>query len=254
MRALRSSRNLTDLIRHSISLYAGLEAETGQATGWINKGLLSITTTEDRLVHIRRQEALAHLFGVRARSIPTGEAKERWPLTHAEDVIGVVWSPDDGRVGPSDLCAALAKVASARDARLCEDTAVTGILTDGGRITGVETGRGVVRRDAVALCAGLWSRKVASMANVEVPVWPCEHFYLLTKPIDVIEGNLPTLSDHDGHLYIRDDSGGLLIGCFEPMGKAIDPDRLVEDFAFRLLPNISQTASFSTIFSIPGLR
>ena len=74
------------------------------------------------------------------------------------------------------------------------------------------------------------------MAGAEVPVWPCEHFYLLTRPIDGIEGNLPTLSDHDGHLYIRDDSGGLLIGCFEPMGKAIDPGRLGGDFAFRLLP------------------
>ena len=39
-----------------------------------------------------------------------------------------------------------------------------------------------------------------------------------------------------GHLYIRDDSGGLLIGCFEPRGKPIDPDRLGEDFAFQLLP------------------
>ena len=74
------------------------------------------------------------------------------------------------------------------------------------------------------------------MAGAEVPVWPCEHFYLLTRPIDGIEGNLPTLSDHDGHLYIRDDSGGLLIGCFEPIGKAIDPGRLGGDFAFRLLP------------------
>ena len=236
VRALRSSRNLTDLIRYSISLYAGLEEETGQATGWIGKGSLSVATTEDRLVHIRRQEALAHLFGVRARSIPTGEAKERWPLMRAEDVIGAVWSPDDGRVGPSDLCAALVKGARARGARIYEDTGVTGILTGGGRITGVETDRGAVRCDAIALCAGLWSRKVASMAGAEVPVWPCEHFYLLTQPIDGIEGNLPTLSDHDGHLYVRDDSGGLLIGCFEPIGKAIDPERLGEDFAFRLLP------------------
>ena len=236
VRALRSSRNLTDLIRYSISLYAGLEEETGQATGWIGKGSLSIATTEDRLVHIRRQEALAHLFGVRARSIPAGEAKERWPLMHAEDVIGAVWSPDDGRVGPSDLCAALVKGARARGARIHEDTGVTGILTGGGRITGVETDRGAVRCDAIALCAGLWSRKVASMAGAEVPVWPCEHFYLLTQPIDGVEGHLPTLSDHDGHLYVRDDSGGLLVGCFEPMGKAIDPERLGEDFAFRLLP------------------
>ena len=236
VRALRSTRNLTDLIRHSISLYSRLEEQTGQATGWINKGSLSIATTEDRLVHIKRQEALAHLFGVRARSVSADEAKEIWPLMNANDVIGAVWSPDDGRVSPSDLCAALVKGARARGARIREDTAVTGILTRGGRVTGIETDRGTVRCDAVALCTGLWSRKVAAMAGVEVPVWPCEHFYLLTRPIDGIEGNVPSLSDHDGHLYIRDDSGGLLIGCFESHAKPIDPDSLGEDFAFQLLP------------------
>ena len=236
MRALRSTRNLTDLIRYSVSLYARLEEETGQATGWIGKGSLSIATTEDRLTHIRRQAALARLFGVRARSIPVGEAKERWPPMNVEDVVGAVWSPDDGRVSPSDLCAALVKGARAKGARICEDTGVVGILTDGGRIAGVETDRGPVRCDAIALCTGLWSRKAAAMANVEVPVWPCEHFYLLTGPVDGIEGNMPTLSDHDAHLYIRDDSGGLLIGCFEPHGKPIDPDRLGDDFAFQLLP------------------
>ena len=236
VRALRSTRSLTDLIRYSVSLYARLEEETGQSVGWINKGSLSIATSEDRLIHIRRQEALAHLFGVRARSVSVEEAKERWPLMNAEDVIGAVWSPDDGRVSPSDLCAALVKGARARGARIYEDTGASGILTRSGRITGVETHRGTVRCDAVALCTGLWSREAAAMANVEVPVWPCEHFYLLTKPIDGIEGNVPSLSDHDGHLYIRDDSGGLLIGCFEPLGKAIDPDRLGEDFAFQLLP------------------
>ena len=28
------------------------------------------------------------------------------------------------------------------------------------------------------------------------------------------------------HLYLRDESGGLLVGCFEPMGKSIDPAKL----------------------------
>lgn len=236
VRALRSSRNLTELIRYSISLYAQLEEETGQATGWINKGSLSIATSEDRMIHTRRQEALAHLFGLTADWVSAGEAKERWPLMNVDDVLGAVFSPEDGRVSPSDLCAALVKGARARGAKIFEETGVTGILTGGGKVVGVETSRGTIRCDAVAVCSGLWSRKTAGLAGVGAPVWPCEHFYLLTKPVEGITGNMPTLSDHDSHLYIRDDSGGLLIGCFEPMGKAIDPDQLGEDFAFQLLP------------------
>ncbi len=240
VRALRSSRNLTDLIKYSIELYAELEAETGQATGWINKGSLSIATSPDRLTHIKRQETLAQAFGVRAQSIAPGEAKERWPLMNAEDVIGAVWSPDDGRVNPSDLCAALVKGARARGARIFEQTAVTAVRTaggsGGGRVVGIETSKGSLRCDAIALCTGLWSRAGADMADVKAPVLPCEHFYLLTKPVPGAEGHLPTLSDHDAHLYIRDESQGLLVGCFEPLGKPLDPAHLGTDFAFQLLP------------------
>ena len=236
VRALRSTKNLTDLISYSIDLYSKLEEETGQATGWINEGSLSIATNTDRLTHIRRQESLAHLFGVEATAVTKEEALERWPMMNADDVLGAVWSPGDGRVSPSDLCAALVKGAKSRGVKIFEDTGVTGILTNAGKVVGVETSRGVVRCDAVALCSGLWSRKTAQMAGVDIPVWACEHFYLLTKPIEGISGNLPTLSDHDSHLYIRDDSGGLLVGCFEPMGKAIDPEVLGESFSFGLLP------------------
>ncbi len=235
VRALRSTRNLTDLIRYSISLYSSLEEETGQATGWINKGSLSIATNKERMTHIKRQESLAHLYGVPALSISRDEALERWPLMNGDDIIGAVWSPEDGRVSPSDLCAALVKGAKSRGTRIFENTGVTGILTKAGKVVGVETEKGTVSCDAIALCAGLWSKSAAAKAGVQIPVWPCEHFYLLTKPIDGITGNIPTLSDHDGHLYIRDDSGGLLVGCFEPLGKAIDPDRLGDDFAFQLL-------------------
>ena len=236
VRALRSTRNLTDLIRYSVSLYSELEQETGQVTGWVNKGSLSIATNADRLVHIRRQEALAKLFGVRAEAISPGEAKERWPLMNADDVIGAVWSPDDGRVSPSDLCAALVKGARTRGARVFENTGVTAVLTDGGKVVGLETTAGQIMCDAIALCKGLWSREVAAMAGADVPVWPCEHFYLLTKPVEGMTGNVPTLSDHDSHLYIRDDSGGLLVGCFEPVGKPIAPETIGHDFAFQLLP------------------
>lgn len=235
VRALRHSHNLTRMIQYSVDLYSQLEQETGQNVGWIQKGSLSIATNPDRLTHIKRQEALAHAYGIDAKSISAGEAKERWPLMNADDVLGAVWSPEDGRVSPSDVCAALIKAAKGLGAKLFENTGVTGILTEDGRITGVETTQGIVMCDAIALCTGLWSREVGSMAGAEVPALACEHFYLLTKPIDGIVGNTPTLSDHDNHLYIRDDSGGLLVGCFEPMGKPIAPGILDESFEFGLL-------------------
>ncbi|AMY03398.1 FAD-dependent oxidoreductase [Mesorhizobium ciceri] len=236
VRALRHSRNLTRMIQYSVELYSLLEKETGQSVGWIQKGSLSIATSPDRLTHIRRQEALAHAYGINARSISAEEAKERWPLMNGNDVLGAVWSPDDGRVSPSDVCAALAKAAKHLGAKLFERTGVIGILTENGRVRGVETAQGTIMCDAIALCTGLWSREVAAMAGAEVPALACEHFYLLTKPIDGIVGNTPTLSDHDSHLYIRDDSGGLLVGCFEPLGKPIAPGILNESFEFGLLP------------------
>lgn len=235
VRALRHSRNLTRMIQYSVDLYSRLEQETGQNVGWIQKGSLSIATTQGRMAHIQRQESLAHAFGVEAQTISAGEAKERWPLMNADDVLGAVWSPDDGRVSPSDVCAALIKAAKGLGAKLFEDTGVTGILTENGKVVGVETSQGTVMCDAIALCTGLWSREVAAMAGADVPALACEHFYLLTKPIDGIAGNMPTLSDHDSHLYIRDDSGGLLVGCFEPMGKPIAPGILDENFEFGLL-------------------
>ncbi len=236
VRALRHSRNLTRMIRYSIELYGKLEAETGQSVGWIQEGSLSIATTPDRLIHIRRQEALAKAFDVAAQSISGGKAKEIWPLMRSDDVIGAVFAADDGRVSPSDLCAALVKGAKSAGAKIFENTGVTGILTKGGRITAVETDQGVVACDAVALCTGLWSRQAGAMAGAAVPLMACEHFYLLTKPVPGIVGNVPTLSDHDSHLYIRDDSGGLLVGCFEPLGKPIAPELLGPDFEFQLLP------------------
>ena len=236
VRTLRHSRNLTRMIRYSAELYAGLEAETGQATGWIRNGSLSIATNPDRLTHIKRQEALAHAYGVPVQSISPEEAQDRWPLMNGSDVIGAVWSPEDGRVSPTDLCAALIKGAKSGGAQIHENTEVTGILSENGRIRAVETTRGTVRCDAIALCAGLWSRDLGAQAGCDVPVLPCEHFYLLTQPVAGLKQHVPTLSDHDSHLYIRDEGGGFLVGCFEPKAKAIAPGSLPEPFVFGLLP------------------
>jgi len=235
VRQLRSTRNMTRLVQYSARLYSELEAETGQITGWYQTGSVSIATNPDRLTHIRRQAALAYAFGLQVEEIDAGEVQRLWPMANCDDVIGAVYSPDDGRVNPSDFCQALVKGAKSRGACVFENTAVTGFVKSGGRIAGVETSNGTIKADTVIICGGLWSREIAGLGGVEAPLVPCEHFYLLTKAIDGIAAHLPSLSDHDSHLYIRDEVGGLLVGCFEPRGKPIDPATLGENFVFGLL-------------------
>ena len=153
----------------------------------------------------------------------------------SDDVLGAIWSPEDGRVSPSDLCHSLVRGAKAKGARVFEQTAVEGILTHGNTIHGVVANGTTIKCDTVALCTGLWSRENSLLTEHAVPVWPCHHYYLLTEPLSGFEQTLPTLSDHDQSLYIRDDSGGLLVGCFEAHAKAVDPQLIGPHSPFNLL-------------------
>ncbi|WP_170328458.1 GcvT family protein [Ruegeria arenilitoris] len=240
VRRLRPSATLTKLINYSIDLYGELERETGQATGWTQTGSLTLATNADRLTNIKRQVSLGRAFGLEAEVVDANRAKELWPLIETDDVIGAVWSPADGRVNPSDVALALSKGARARGVQIFEDTAVTGLQKKAGRISGVEVGDHVIAADEVVIACGLWSREVAAMAGAHMPLYACEHFYILTKPLAEVQAlgkgaHLPTLNDQDAFLYARDDVEGLLVGCFEPHAKGLPLDRLPKDFSFDLL-------------------
>jgi len=240
VRRLRPSATLTKLINYSIDLYGELERETGQATGWTQTGSLTLATNEDRLTNIKRQVSLGRAFGLQAEVVDAARAKELWPLIEVDDVIGAVWSPVDGRVNPSDAALALSKGARARGVQIFEDTAVTGLQKKVERISGVEVGDHVIEADEVVIACGLWSREVAAMAGAHMPLYACEHFYILTKPLEEVQAlgrgaHLPTLNDQDAFLYARDDVEGLLVGCFESHAKGISTRDLPADFSFDLL-------------------
>ena len=66
---LRSSSNLTRLIRYSADLYSRLEALTGQATGWRRCGSVSVARTEERMVQLRRNAAHEIVLGAFALAV-----------------------------------------------------------------------------------------------------------------------------------------------------------------------------------------
>ncbi|QEX15568.1 FAD-dependent oxidoreductase [Hypericibacter terrae] len=232
---LRGSPTLATLAQYSAALYASLEAETGQSTGWRRPGHLTVAASKERMESLRHSASSARSFGLEVEMITASEVAAKWPLLRTEDLHGALWSPTSGRVDPSDTCQALVKGARRRGARIFENTAVTRFDIADGRIKGVRTAFGTIQCNTVVNCAGLWSREVGAMAGHAVPLYACEHLYMLTDPVAGVTADLPAVRDSDAYLYFREDVGGLLVGCFEPNPKPLPVERLPRDSGFVLM-------------------
>ena len=233
---LRSSSNLTRLIRYSADLYARLEAETGQATGWKRCGSVSVARTAERMVQLERNAALARSYGIEAEVISAKRAGERYPLMRTDDLVGAVWIPGDGKANPADITQALARGARAGGAAIHEGVKVTGVWLERGAVAGVETSQGPIVTEAVVNCAGMWARELGRMSGVTVPLHACEHMYIVTNPIDGVSSDLPVMRDADGHIYFKEEVAGLLMGGFDPWAKPWGMGGIPEGFSFGTLP------------------
>jgi heterotetrameric sarcosine oxidase gamma subunit len=233
---LRATRNLTQLAQYTTDLFAGLEADTGQATGFMQRGSIAVARTEARFEELRRSAAMAATFGLEVKVIRVSEVAERIPLARIDDVVGAVFLPNDGQTNPVDTTLAFAKGARTRGARIVEDVSVQDILVAGRRVTGVRTEFGDVTADVVVNCAGMWGRSLADRAGAVAPLHAAEHFYVVTEPIDGLEPTMPVLRDSDACAYFKEDAGKLLVGWFEPVAKPWGHDGIPDGFAFGTLP------------------
>ena len=233
---LRATHNLTRLAKYGADLYEGLEAETGQATGFRRPGSISVARTAERMHELKRSASMARCFGVDVEVITPSEAGRRWPLMRTDDLVGAVWLPRDGRTNPIDTTRALARGAQLRGATIVEDTTVTAIHRRNGAVAGVSTTRGDVACEVIVNCAGMWARQLGQLAGVTVPLHASEHFYIVTDPMPGVTPDLPVLRDTDGYIYVREEVGGLLMGGFEPVAKPWGMEGIPDDFAFSLLP------------------
>ncbi len=235
---LRSSANVTQLLKYSVELYATLEAETGQATGWKQNGGLRLACTEERMTEIKRQATTAHSFGLEMNILGPKEAQELWPIMDVTDVVGAAFLPSDGQANPSDITLSLAKGARAGGVTIVEDCLVTAVQQKDGRVTGVSTDQGEIACEVVVNCAGQWARAFGALAGVNVPLVSIQHQYLVTEAIEGVTPRLPTLRDPDRLIYFKEEVGGLVMGGYEPNPLSWAEDGIPGGFNFTLLdPN-----------------
>jgi glycine cleavage system aminomethyltransferase T/glycine/D-amino acid oxidase-like deaminating enzyme len=230
------------MAKYTRELYERLGEETGQDTGFKASGYMQIASNPERLDSLRRRADFCRGYGVSIEEISAAEVKRMWPLFYTGDILAGFYTAEDGRTNPVDTTMALAKGARMGGARILEETQVTGIKQDRGRVTGVVTNRGEIEAEYVVNCGGIWARELGAMAGVNVPLHAAEHYYLITEPIEGLHRDMPVVEDPDLFAYYRDEMDGLMIGLFEPVAKPwgmAKPEGLggiPEDFSFGEIP------------------
>jgi sarcosine dehydrogenase len=245
---LRSTSNLTRMMKYSAELFGRIGEETGQDVGWHEVGSLRIASSPARWEELKRAATTAKALNFELHLVSPVEVKRLYPICSTEGVTGAAYIPRDGYVDPYGLTQAYAKGARAGGARLMEDIIVNGLERAGDRVRRVITNRGPVECEVVVNAGGLWGRQVGELAGVELPVTVVEHQYLVTAKSPLVPNGLPTMRDPDHAFYVKPEPGALAIGGWEARTAiAMGDGRLPMDFSQRLFD-----ASYGRLEEITG--
>jgi len=231
-----TSETSLEIRRYSRELYLRLEKETGQATGFNPVGFIEVASDADRLEEYRRVTAFNRWRGNDVQEISPAEVKELFPLANVDNIQAGFYTATDGRINPVDVTMALAKGARLKGVKVFQNTPVKDVLTRNGEVTGVRTEQGDIRSEFVVNCAGMWARQLGELSGVSIPNQAAEHYYLITDEIKDIPANLPILEDPSLHAYYREETGGMMIGLFEPDCVPWKVSGIPDDFSFAEIP------------------
>ncbi len=231
-----TSETSTEMRKYTRDLYARLEKETGQATGFRGCGFIEVAADVDRLEEYRRVSAFNRYCGIDVQEISPGQVKELFPIARVDDILAGFYVKEDGRVDPVDVTMALGKGARMQGATILEGVPALGVVTKKGAVTGVDTPLGTIHCEYVVNCAGMWARQLGAKNGVNIPLQSAEHYYLITEKIPGIDRNWPVLEDPGSYGYFREEGGGLMVGMFEPVCAPWKIGGVPDDFSFGEIP------------------
>ncbi len=236
---LGATSTITKLRKYSLDLYKKLEKTTGLSTGLKQNGAITVASSKERMQELLRQATTAQLSNVEVEVLNKERVKELYPVAKNEDLVGGVYMPKDGQADPVGVTTVLAKAAKMLGVQIFEKSPVKKILVKNKRIFGVETSKGKIDCEYVVLATGMWSRQIGEDIGVSVPLYPNEHFYVITEPMKDLPKDLPVLRDYNACLYLKEDAGKMLVGIFEPNAKPAfkDSGRVPDDFSFGEFPD-----------------
>ncbi|MBS0396203.1 MAG: GcvT family protein, partial [Proteobacteria bacterium] len=216
--ALNSDAAMSRLQAYTARLYPELERISGQDIGLHLPGGLNIAATRERWDLLRADVARHRTLGLDTRLVGPAEIRELCPIMDTTGVFGAIFDPMEGHLDPAGTTHAYAKAARLAGAEIYRHTRVLELTPTAGGGWRVVTEHGTIEAEHVVNAGGLWAREVGRLADVELPLVPMEHHYLITEDLPELKAatrELPIVVDLDGEMYFRQERRGVLLGVYE---------------------------------------
>jgi sarcosine oxidase, subunit beta len=175
-------------------------------------GYLFLLDREEDVPPFREALAMQQSLGVPARELTPDEAVEIVPQLSVDGVVAATFCPLDGYCSPEAVVQWYARGASERGVRIRQSSPLTAVRVRDRRIEAVEAGGEEIATTTVVCAAGAWSREVAALAGVELPV-EGEPRHLWFTPTDGgLPAELPLTVDFSTSFYFHREGPGLVFG------------------------------------------
>jgi sarcosine oxidase subunit beta len=145
------------------------------------RGRVVFATNEGHLRNYRRMAEICRGLGYRVDDLDPAQVREFVPLA-AADNLGGIHLRFGGHANPQRTVQAYAWALQDLGGRVLQHTAVARILTQGGKVTGVETARGFLSCDHLVVAAGPQGEGLLSPLGVRLPLASARAEMIVTEP------------------------------------------------------------------------
>ena len=169
-------------------------------------------------------------IGVNVRIVDAKEASEIEPLMRTDDFSYAAYEPESGYADPNATTFAFLEGAAHFGAQICTHTEATRLITDGGKITGLETNRGTISTENVVVAGGAWSDRLLKTIGVDLPLTPqIAQIVVFRWPIEMEQTRKhAVVIDSTDHAWLRPEGVNCTLIGLEHAPGEVDPDNFQE--------------------------
>ncbi|MCX7890268.1 MAG: sarcosine oxidase subunit beta family protein [Rhodobacteraceae bacterium] len=197
------------------SLYETLSQELNYNVMFSPRGVMMLAQTEHEARGYRRTVHANLLQGVETEWIGPQRVKELCPIMNIDGprypVLGALWQPRGGTARHDAVAWGYARACSDMGMDIIQQCEVTGIRTEGGRVTGVSTTRGEIACGRLGLVVAGHSSVLAAMAGFRLPIESAALQALVSEPIKPCMDVVVMANTVHGYMS-QSDKGEMVIG------------------------------------------